>query len=559
MRCRSSISGRVSLLAVFVLFLVCTPAVGRTPVAPKPQTTVKDFESIKKYALIVGINTYSGKNIPPLRYAVRDAEELYKVVIDPRRGGFPLESVALLTDSSGTPPTAANIGRSLTKIRTSAREEDLVLVFFSGHGYEEAGRAYLLPQGADLDALDFTAIERDAFVREIDKIVANRVIVILDACHAGGISRGGKGAGRDAALSDRYYGQFTGSRGRAFIASCGGGQLSWEDEEAGHGVFTSSLVRGLSGGADRLPEDGVVTLVELQRFLESDVTDWAKRHGKTQQPQVNLESAYGDMPIGLNMDYLDSTAKQAEARRGDAEELKVGLVSMVDLEADEVAKAVALLDSLSEGTELTSDEQQMIVLIRKLVDGSIDVATYRTGVRGLSVTVVIRNQQMIPARRFWFATVGAGGFSQAGEKFTSGIRVAPLIRFGYTVGRWGLQADYLLASGELKDSPWMKDFEAHLITLGPRLDVELSKRVLSYFQLGVGGYVGPDIRNDRVNVAVSVGTGLELGLNSWLAADLSAYWVLSNAALIDPSEPELEQSLYVGLGLGFAPARSSLQ
>jgi len=547
---------RIGLLSFWILLL-------QIPTAPlaagsKAPSKAKDFETIKKYALIIGVNSYSGKNIPPLRYAVHDAQELYKVIIDPRRGAFPPESVALLTDSSGTLPTANNIGESLTRIRTSAREDDLVLVFFSGHGYEEGGRAYLLPRDANLDALSFTAIERDAFVREIDQIVANRVIVILDACHAGGITRGGKAAGADAALSNLYYSHFTGSRGRAFIASCGGGQLSWEDEDAGHGVFTGSLVRGLSGGADSMPQDGLVTLVELQRFLEGDVSDWARRHGKTQQPQVSLESAYGDMPIGLNMDYLDNIAKQEEQRWEDAEALKIGLVSTT-LDADERSKGLALLDSLAEGAELTSDEKQMIVFIRKLVEGSIDVESYRAGVRGLSITVVVQNAPVIPPKRFGFATVGVGGFANAGEEFASGMSIAPIVRLGYTVGRWGLQVSYLLASGELEGSPWMNDFDAHLITVGPRVDFELSRRMLSYFQLGVGGYIGSEIRNDQANVAVDVGAGLEVGLSSSLSAAFVVSWVLSNAALIDPSEPKLEQSLYFGLGVTLAPGRRTQQ
>ena len=554
MRSDSVIRCAVRVLAIVVLFLLYTSAEAQPPKEADTQNTVAEFDSIRKYALIVGINTYSSKNIPSLRFAVQDAQELYDVLTDPARGRFPRESVTLLTDKSGNPPTEANIIRSLTKIRNSARENDLVLVFFSGHGVEEDERAYLLPQDADLDALDATAIERDAFVRQIDKILAKKVIVILDACHAGGISRSGKGAGRDATLSNQYYDQFEGSRGRAFIASCGGGQMSWEDEEARHGVFTNSLVRGLSGAADNLPENGLVTLSELQRFLESDVSDWARRHGKAQQPQVSLESASGDMPIGVNMDYVEKM--KAKDRREGAEALKVGLVSMGgDLKADEVAKAVALLDTLASGAELTSDEKQMLTLIRKLVDGSIDVDTYRTGVRGLSITVVVGNAPVTPPRRYWYATVGAAGFFYAGEEFTSGMSLAPLVRLGYVVGRWGLEANYVFASGEMKDSPWLSDFDAHLFTVGPRVDVELSRRVVACFRLGVGGYIGSEVRNDRANVAVDVGSGVEVGLSSSFSAAFSVSWVLSNAALIDPSEPKLEQSLYVGLGVTFAPGR----
>jgi len=104
--------------------------------------------------------------------------------------------------------------------------------------------------------------------------------------------------GADAALSERYYAQFT-VHGTGVHRFLWGRPIVLEDEDRGQGVFTGSFgPLGCREVADNNPEDGLVTLVELQRFLENDVTDWGKRHGKTQQPQVNLESAYGDMPIG---------------------------------------------------------------------------------------------------------------------------------------------------------------------------------------------------------------------------------------------------------------------
>jgi hypothetical protein len=59
---------------------------------------VAEFKLVNKYALIVGINEYSGLNIPPLRFAVNDAEALYRVLTDSLRGAFHPESVVLLTD-----------------------------------------------------------------------------------------------------------------------------------------------------------------------------------------------------------------------------------------------------------------------------------------------------------------------------------------------------------------------------------------------------------------------------------------------------------------------------
>lgn len=344
------------------------------------------FRAQNKYALIVGIDEYDNKaqGISTLRFAVRDAASVYETLIDPNKGAFRRENVILLTTQSGEKPTDSNIGRALSKLGKLATTEDLVLIYFSGHGYEERGRSYLLPQNADLEALDYTALERDTFIRQIDNLLAEKVIVILDACHAGGISRGGKGVGKDAALSEKYYEQFAASQGRALIASCGGGEFSWEDEELGHGVFTGSLVRALSGEADSQPQDGLVSLNEVRRFLEADVTRWAKQRGKTQTPQVNLESYRGDIPIALNSAHLRQQSRIRDERRQLAERLKIGLVKVEGVDPTALGEAMKLLGRIAQGRTPSPAEEQNLLFLQKLVDGSIDAAMYETALAGIA-------------------------------------------------------------------------------------------------------------------------------------------------------------------------------
>ena len=350
--------------------------------ADSTQKQLADFTSLAKHALVVGINEYDNKaqGISSLRYAVGDARSVYQALVDPRRGGFRPENVTLLADDSPEKPTNIAIGKALNRLVTSTKEGDLVMVFFSGHGYEEQGRAYLLPANADLEALDQSAIERDAFVRQIDRLAAKKVIVVLDACHSGGVNRGGKGVGKDAALSTKYYENFTGSQGRAFIASSGGGELSWEDEDRGHGVFTSALVDALSGKADSQPRDGVISLNEVRSYVETEVSGWAERRGRQQHPQVNLESAFGDMPLALDYSYLESQSKDLAERRDLVSGLKSGLTTLEGLRPEELAQAVSVLDRYAQGATMSETEGQHLEFVRKLVDGSIDLKLYRTGV-----------------------------------------------------------------------------------------------------------------------------------------------------------------------------------
>lgn len=394
---------------------VAAPAASPAPIgpaaapAPKGLTVVvndsilaksAEFASVRKYALIVGINHYDNKDqgINALRFAVGDANAIYRSLVDPRRGGFKPEDVTLLTDSTAQKPTNTNIGRALNQLITATHEGDLVLVYFSGHGYEEEGRAYLLPANADLTALDYSAIERDAFVRQIDKIPARKVVVVLDACHSGGVNRGGKGVGKDAALSNRYYDSFASSQGRAFIASSSGGELSWEDEDSRHGVFTQSLVQALSGAADIQPADGLVTLHEVQQYLEGSVSDWAGRRGKSQHPQVNLESARGDMPLAINQAFLEEQSQELAARHDLATHVRDGLSKADGLSLTELSQSLAVVDRYGRGDAMNDADTTVFAYAQRLSDGAITADEYRTGI-ARSIRMTTAAQMGLGARK----------------------------------------------------------------------------------------------------------------------------------------------------------------
>lgn len=386
-----------------------------------------EFAAVRKYALIVGINRYDNKDqgINALRFAVGDANAIYRSLVDPRRGGFKPEDVTLLTDSTNQKPTNTNIGRALNQLITATHEDDLVLVYFSGHGYEEEGRAYLLPTNADLTALDYSAIERDAFVRQIDKIPAKKVVVVLDACHSGGVNRGGKGVGRDAALSNRYYDSFASSQGRAFIASSSGGELSWEDEDARHGVFTQSLVQALSGAADLQPADGLVTLHEVQQYLEGSVSDWAGRRGKSQHPQVNLESARGDMPLAINQAFLEQQSQELAARHELATRLRDGLSKADGLSLTELSQSLAVADRYGRGDAMNGADSTVFAYAQRLADGGITADEYRTG--------IARSIRMTTA-----AQMGLGAHKSSKKKMIiGGIGLAVLGGVAASVGGGG--------------------------------------------------------------------------------------------------------------------------
>src|SRR5437899_2034270 len=86
----------------------------------------------RRYALCVGIGTYTNPNIRNLRYAVNDAITIAERLADPQRGNF---AVTVLTEPTQT--TKVALDEAVTRLLSAPDRwaEDLVLLYFSCHGH----------------------------------------------------------------------------------------------------------------------------------------------------------------------------------------------------------------------------------------------------------------------------------------------------------------------------------------------------------------------------------------------------------------------------------------
>ena len=155
--------------------------------------------------------------------------------------------------------TDAQVTRAqfLEGIRTLARRaqpNDVVLVFFSGHGNVQP-----VAQGdtSELDGLDETIVLFDGSVTDNDvaaelaNIHAANVILALDTCHSGGFSD-----------------DWVRAPGRVGLFSSDGDVLSDTAEPRRAGGYLSwYLRRGVLGEADYKPHDGVLHAGELTDYL----------------------------------------------------------------------------------------------------------------------------------------------------------------------------------------------------------------------------------------------------------------------------------------------------
>jgi uncharacterized caspase-like protein len=126
----------------------------------------------KRVALVVGMSKY--KEVPRLTNPTRDADAITNLF---RRAGFDVVD-------SERDLTIADLRRVVREFAEAARDADIAVVYYAGHGIEMDGNNYLIPTDAkllsDFDVQDET-MSLDRVLRAIDP--AKRLkLVILDAC-----------------------------------------------------------------------------------------------------------------------------------------------------------------------------------------------------------------------------------------------------------------------------------------------------------------------------------------------------------------------------------------
>src|SRR5919198_1189126 len=80
-----------------------------------------------RWAIIIGISKYE-HDILDLKYADRDAEQLYNLIRTPSGGGFETDHIVKLINEKAT---TANITRALRSFLKKPAKDDLVLIYFA--------------------------------------------------------------------------------------------------------------------------------------------------------------------------------------------------------------------------------------------------------------------------------------------------------------------------------------------------------------------------------------------------------------------------------------------
>ncbi len=246
----------------------------------------------KRWAVVIGVGEYESEDIPDLEFAASDARAVKEFLESDAAG--PFDEVLYLENERAT---GAAMRAALFVFLQQADFDDLVVIYYAGHGAPDPGRPdnlYLLPTDADLNSLATTGFPMwDVKTALRRQIAAERVIVIADACHSAGTADGDTvGGGESNPIAGGFQSLFTPSR-RLMMTAADTDEFSLEDARwGGHGVFTHFLLEGLHGAGDA-DGNGIVTFSELFEFVSGNVREAT---GGRQNPQM---SGFGDIPLAI--------------------------------------------------------------------------------------------------------------------------------------------------------------------------------------------------------------------------------------------------------------------
>lgn len=212
-------------------------------------TAVQRAEA-KIYLVAVGVSDYPG-TANDLTLPANDAQTIAWLYSKNTRVKY-----SLLLNSQAT---KARIKAAMKKVFSEAAANDIVVFFFSGHGYPGGFVAYD-------DMLDYSVV-RDGMARS----KCRNKMIFADACFSGKFRTGGNSQSAVADAKKANVMLFLSSRSN---------ETSLEKPGMKNGFFTTFLQRGLRGGADK-NRDRTITAKELFDYVHTGVT---KLSGNRQHP-----------------------------------------------------------------------------------------------------------------------------------------------------------------------------------------------------------------------------------------------------------------------------------
>jgi len=299
-----------------------------------------------KYALVIGNSNYNDSKLAQLKTPEADSRALARVLKAKAIGNF--DEVTLLIDQ-----TESKSRRSISNFLANKKPDDLILIYFSGHGVlDSRGSLFLALKDTQIGSLNATAISSSFITYEMDNCRSRRQILILDCCNSGAFARGTKGQ-QKAVTESTFEGN---GSGRVVLTASDSTQFAFEGDQiisqTDLSLFTHFLLEGLKTGDADTNNDGKISLDEWYDYSYAKIT-------ATTPQQIPYKWSYkqqGDLIIAQNPFAKKKLGAQRQPK-------SIQLRAMLDQKQLDYQQHKLLLDSkelaiIASGLESTKLELQ---------------------------------------------------------------------------------------------------------------------------------------------------------------------------------------------------------
>jgi hypothetical protein len=242
------------------------------------------------YALLIAVNENQadGWALPDV---AKDIAALEEVLAHPERCAYPQENVKTIMGQDAHSKGIMG-GLKWLRERIQADTNATAVIYYTGHGIHgdaEPHEPYLVPYDFDDDMIELSALRATTFSQAVSALKPQRLLVVLDCCHAGGMGVKDRPAGHtriaiapsllmeegEASIGPETEGakafeELTQGKGRVVLSSSTGDQSSYIRQDGKMSIFTYHLIEAFTGHAQ--PEEGA------KEVLVSDVMSHVWRH-----------------------------------------------------------------------------------------------------------------------------------------------------------------------------------------------------------------------------------------------------------------------------------------
>ena len=225
------------------------------------------------HLLAIAVNEYADDGVSDLRFCVKDSQRIAEIFQNRGAGLFDDVRITTIYNEQAT---RKQIEAAFESTAQAAGMNDLVVLFYSGHGHRVDDRFFMVAHDANLDNLKDRGVPEVAIKQFCQQVAAkgSKMMIMIDACRSGAMRL-------ERLIADLATDDFR----VAMMASSKGDEFSYEHNDFGGGAFTQALWLGMHDGEADTPgvPDRRIDNDELGRLRAAQSASADRRHRRRNQ------------------------------------------------------------------------------------------------------------------------------------------------------------------------------------------------------------------------------------------------------------------------------------